>query len=971
MGSTTSPQREERALSIVDVVDGVSQKLPRHEDAAALRSVSRGLRYALDSVRSSLSPCSLHLVPGKFPALKSLDLTRLSRPVDDAALAGALEGLRGLTALSLGGAGCAELRAAGLAPIGGLTRLRLLSVQGCRKARWSVLSSWHALRLESLTLVGLTATPADVSALADLLAAGCGEGLTRLVLGDACSLSFVPDAAIGAALCACSPRALRRLDLSGSLELTDAGLAPVSALTGLTELVLHNCMKLGDRAVAALSRLSSLRCLNLRGCSQLGDHHAAALFPALAGLEALSLQSCAGLTGACLEAIARGAPRLTRLNLSRCVHLEEGRLRALGGMSGLTWLDLTACPVPGPAGLTWLSALTALTTLRGEQWRQAPPPPRVPPRRAVSSVAAGAASAASSSAAALAGAAHGALRLPPRLARLDLRSAALTPSSLAALLRGLPPKSAASLDLRGLRPLRDERGGGGGGGGDGPHGPGGRAGAAGWPCGGAPAVFVSEVEAVSRLTALTALSVECVTADPAPSPPAALDVCGAASWPPAGPLVALGHGGAARAAAVWAEAGKAGGGGGGAAGVACGGCRARRVLDLDAWATRDPAPLQLTPGRGDEEAALPAPFAAALGWAPRGACDCACAGGWGDASAVVVTFPGDGPGSQASSSSAASGSDCLVGTWGHAISLAGAALASGAPSAAATAAAAAGGHHWRAWRGWAAGQRAPEAVPPPGALSTWLSPLLQLQRLAVTDSPWLTDRALASLSGLHRLRCLDVSRCNAFTGAGFGALSALTALTELGAAGCEALDDAGVGAAAGAFGGSLRRLNLDSCRGVTDAGVAALAAAATGLSSLVLRRNGSAGAGATAALARLRGLRQLVLSHCATVDDSALLHLAAAPALAELWVGGAWRLTDDGVHALLSASSSLLRLDVEGCPRLFSANGCVPPGFEGRADPQRGSCRPGVIRRCPPSGRSNAAEDTAAARDSDFLAALE
>lgn len=45
-----------------------------------------------------------------------------------------------------------------------------------------MLPSWRDLRLASLTLVGLTATPADASALADFLAAGCGEGLTQLVL---------------------------------------------------------------------------------------------------------------------------------------------------------------------------------------------------------------------------------------------------------------------------------------------------------------------------------------------------------------------------------------------------------------------------------------------------------------------------------------------------------------------------------------------------------------------------------------------------------------------------------------------------------------------------------------------------------------------------------------------------------------------------------------------------------------------
>jgi hypothetical protein len=324
------------------------------------------------------------------------------------------------------------------------------------------------------------------------------------------------------------------------------------------------------------------------------------------------------------------------------------------------------------------------------------------------------------------------------------------------------------------------------------------------------------------------------------------------------------------------------------------------VLDLDAWATRDPAPLQLAPVCGDEGVPLPAAIPAALGWGLPSACGCACSGGWGDVAAVVVTFPDDGACSQASSSSpAACGSDRPVGTWGQAISLSGAAFSSGAVSAAATAAAAVSGHHWRAWRAWAEEQGLSDAAAPlPAANPAWLSPLLRLQRLSVTDSPWLTDRALASLSGLRSLRRLDVSRCAGFTGAGFAALSALSALSELSAAGCEALDDAGVGAAAGAFGGALRRLNLDSCRAVTDAGVAAVAAAATGLSSLVLRRNGSVGAGATAALARLRGLRQLVLSHCVAVDDSALLHLAAAPVLAELWVGGAWRLTEDGAtHA--------------------------------------------------------------------------
>ena len=71
--------------------------------------------------------------------------------------------------------------------------------------------------------------------------------------GDARTLSFAPNAAIAAALSACSPGALRHLDLSGCLEVTDEGLAPVAQLTSLRALVLHNCMKIADGAIKVCS----------------------------------------------------------------------------------------------------------------------------------------------------------------------------------------------------------------------------------------------------------------------------------------------------------------------------------------------------------------------------------------------------------------------------------------------------------------------------------------------------------------------------------------------------------------------------------------------------------------------------------------------------------------------------------------------------------------------------------------------
>lgn len=171
--------------AIHDVIDCISERLDQSRDAASLRCVSRGLRRAVDGVRAALAPTGgLGHVPGKFGALKALDLSRVARPIADDDARAALAQLQGLTALVIGGPGCAALRGEALAaPIGEMARLRRLELRGCRRVRWSVLSAWHGLReLSSLALVGLSVTATDAPALAGMLAAGCGEGLTRLVL---------------------------------------------------------------------------------------------------------------------------------------------------------------------------------------------------------------------------------------------------------------------------------------------------------------------------------------------------------------------------------------------------------------------------------------------------------------------------------------------------------------------------------------------------------------------------------------------------------------------------------------------------------------------------------------------------------------------------------------------------------------------------------------------------------------------
>jgi hypothetical protein len=168
------------------------------------------------------------------------------------------------------------------------------------------------------------------------------------------------------------------------------------------------------------------------------------------------------------------------------------------------------------------------------------------------------------------------------------------------------------------------------------------------------------------------------------------------------------------------------------------------------------------------------------------------------------------------------------------------------------------------------------------------------------------------------------------------------------------------------------------------------------------------------AAAQLRHLRQLDAALCSGVDDAALSRLSACPSLAEVNVRACWQVSDAGgcggrpafpsrcalalgsvrrprrrgamlrllpppplpagarprpppsnavpagVHALLSGSTSVVSLTVEGCYRLFGCQGAVPDGFDPQHDPRR----PGVLSRRPPAAAPlGAAACAATARD--------
>lgn len=84
--------------------------------------------------------------------------------------------------------------------------------------------------------------------------------------GSARSLSFVPDAALSAALAACAGGPLAALDLSGCLELSDASVARLGALRGLEQLSLQNCLKIGPEGLRVRGRQGPATRPGPRGC---------------------------------------------------------------------------------------------------------------------------------------------------------------------------------------------------------------------------------------------------------------------------------------------------------------------------------------------------------------------------------------------------------------------------------------------------------------------------------------------------------------------------------------------------------------------------------------------------------------------------------------------------------------------------------------------------------------------------------
>jgi Leucine Rich repeat len=185
----------------------------------------------------------------------------------------------------------------------------------------ALLLKHHALRSDSLQLFAAC----EVTAVSLQHCRGVHDGwLAPLHSPDSCAAHVV------------------ELNLTDCRDLTDAGLAQLSAMPCLETAKLRNCHSLsGAAAAAAVAGSLQLRVFSAAHVRTLRDDAVRTLL-ALTQLQSLDLEGCELLTDAALGYMAR-MQSLVHLNLSQCHGLTAAGLARLQGLNALQTLNLGWC----------------------------------------------------------------------------------------------------------------------------------------------------------------------------------------------------------------------------------------------------------------------------------------------------------------------------------------------------------------------------------------------------------------------------------------------------------------------------------------------------------------------------------------------------------------------------------------------------------------------------------------------------
>ncbi len=284
------------------------------------------------------------------PALKTLNLS-LCKDVSDNSLGRIATHCKNLEVLDL--AGCTKVTNTGLFFVSvGLRKIRRLNLRSCRQVSDQGIAHLAGIVGEN------SATSVSVKAMAAL------SGVEELGLQDCQRITDESLKHISVGL-----PAVRRINLSFCVSITDTGVKSLSRLRQLESLNLRSCDNVSDLGLGFLCEEGGspgLRSLDVSFCASVTDAGVKVIAVGLPKLKSLSLTTCSvGDDG--LKRVAQKLTELQELSVGQCSLLTDDGLAAVAqGLKKLRCLDLYGCPKVTDKSLDKLRAMPDLARLNLE-----------------------------------------------------------------------------------------------------------------------------------------------------------------------------------------------------------------------------------------------------------------------------------------------------------------------------------------------------------------------------------------------------------------------------------------------------------------------------------------------------------------------------------------------------------------------------------------------------------------------------
>ena len=281
-----------------------------------------------------------------LPSLKVLNLS-LCKEVTDNSLGRISQYCKNLEVLELGG--CTKITNTGLLLVSwGLRKIRSLNLRSC----WQVSDQGIA----NLAGFGMNGEPGSAGA----------RTLASLSLQDCQKLTDESLKHISEGL-----PAIRDINLSFCVSVTDTGLKSLARIPGLQRLNLRSCDNISDIGVGFLAEggpASQLATLDVSFCDRVTDSALAHVSAGLPALTALSLSSCQ-ITDLGIARVAKDLCSLHTLNIGQCVKLTDKSLDIIANqIHSLRSIDLYGCTKISAEGVKALNKCENLKVVNLGLW---------------------------------------------------------------------------------------------------------------------------------------------------------------------------------------------------------------------------------------------------------------------------------------------------------------------------------------------------------------------------------------------------------------------------------------------------------------------------------------------------------------------------------------------------------------------------------------------------------------------------